>query len=122
MPVLHRAVLCCVCCHCADALLAIHAHIKGLGFESTPDYQHLRTCLQQLPDEQVQLQLAHLIPAAAAHQAVYEQNGLQQPPWDNSPLQQQYGQQQQQQYGQPLSPYVDGMSPMGSLGLVGTGG
>jgi hypothetical protein len=115
-------VLCCVVSLCADALLAIHAHIKGLGFESTPDYQHLRSCLQQLPDEQVQLQLAHLIPAAAAHQAVYEQNGLQQPPWDNSPLQQQYGQQQQQQYGQSPSPYVDGMSPMGSLGLVGTGG
>lgn len=105
-------------CARADALLSIHAHIKGLGFEDTPDYAHLRACLAQLPDEQVQLQLAHLIPAAA--QAPGDANGLllQQQAWDNSPLL--YG---QQQHGSlPPSPFLDGLSPMDSLGLPVTGG
>jgi hypothetical protein len=101
-------------CVCADALLSIHSHIKGLGFLDDPDYAHLRTCLQQLPNEQVQLQLQHLI---AQGQQAWEQNGLQQQPWDNSPLGM-----QQQQHGLPPSPYVDGMSPLASPGLALTGG
>lgn len=101
----------------ADALLNIHSHIRGLGFLDTPDYGYLRTCLQQLPGEEVQLQLQHLI---GQGQPAWDQNGSvqQQQHWDLSPLGQQ---QQQQMLGQPPSPYIDGLSPLDSQGLPVTG-
>lgn len=106
-----------------DALLNIHGHLKGLAFADTPDYSHLRSCLQQLPDAQVELQLQHLI--QQTHWG--SQNGLQQAQqqqqhWDSSPL---YQQQQQQQRSVPASPLVhERMSPAhGLVGVAaGTGG
>jgi hypothetical protein len=39
----------------AEALAAISRHLAGLGFADAPDYNHLRQCLQLLPDPQPQL-------------------------------------------------------------------
>lgn len=106
-----RAVLCCAL-RPAGALLHIHSHLKGLGFQDIPDYGHLRACLQQLPDEQVTLQLQHLIPQQG------QLNGslaAQQQAWDNSPLGQQL----------PASPFIDAgglmMSPVDSQGAGAAG-
>lgn len=97
----------------ADALLQIHSHLKGLGFQDTPDYGHLRACLQQLPDEQVTLQLQHLIPQQGQHNGSL---AAQQQAWDNSPLGQQL----------PTSPFIDAsglmMSPVDSQGAAAAGG
>lgn len=95
-----------------DALLQIHSHLKGLSFQDTPDYGHLRACLQQLPDEQVTLQLQHLIPQHVQHNGSL---AAQQQAWDNSPLGQQL----------PASPFIDAggllMSPVDSQGAAAAG-
>jgi hypothetical protein len=105
------AALCCAVCP-ADALLQIHSHLKGLSFQDTPDYGHLRACLQQLPGEQVTLQLQHLIPQHVQHNGSL---AAAQQAWDNSPLGQQL----------PASPFIDAggllMSPVDSQGAAAAG-
>ena len=120
----------CVLLPSPEPLLTIHAHLCGLSFTETPDYTYLRSCLHQLPDQQVQqLQLQHLIPTAAA--AVEQQNGLpQQQHLQQRQYQQQWNshsplydsQQQQQQRLMQASPLNDRMSPADSLAGVAAAG
>jgi hypothetical protein len=116
----------CVCHHCPpDALLSIHSHIKSLGFQDAPDYTHLRACLQQLPDEQLQLPLHPLLSQHSQQAWELGSSGQQQQQqWNGG---QQYvlpgaqPQQHQQQQSLPPSPYVDGLSPLDSQGLPAAG-
>lgn len=85
----------------------------------------MRSCLQQLPDEQVQLPLHRLLsqhsqhawePGSSQQQQQHQWNGSQQYVLPGS-----QPQQQQQQHSLPPSPYVDGLSPLDSQGLPAAG-